>query len=168
MLTGGLLPFPRTGCVLYAKAILSYCSEIRQVRPPEGMGRLRRVAHGSDTVLLGRTWRTIAVARRRLSTSIDRLHTMDDTPVAERPVGPDTTRTLAAVEKHRLDIAIAARQFEIDLLWRRSQVFGAFTVVAFTGVGIAIDKSHPRLAAAIICFGLVSSFAWTLANRGSR
>ena len=32
MLTGGLLPFPRTGCVLYAKAILSYCSEIRQGR----------------------------------------------------------------------------------------------------------------------------------------
>jgi hypothetical protein len=30
MLTGGLLPFPRTGCVLYAKAILSYGSEIRQ------------------------------------------------------------------------------------------------------------------------------------------
>ena len=32
MLTGGLLPFPRTGCVLYAKAILSYCAEVRQVR----------------------------------------------------------------------------------------------------------------------------------------
>ena len=38
MQTGGLLPFPRTGCVLYAKAILSYCSEIRQVRP---LGRKR-------------------------------------------------------------------------------------------------------------------------------
>ena len=24
MLTGGLLPFPRTGCVLYARAILPY------------------------------------------------------------------------------------------------------------------------------------------------
>ena len=33
MLTGGLLPFPRTGCVLYAKAILSYGSEIRQALP---------------------------------------------------------------------------------------------------------------------------------------
>lgn len=32
MLTGGLLPFPRTGCVLYATAILSYCSERRQFR----------------------------------------------------------------------------------------------------------------------------------------
>src|SRR5579864_5351923 len=31
MLKGGLLPFPRTGCVLYAKAILSCCSGIRQV-----------------------------------------------------------------------------------------------------------------------------------------
>jgi hypothetical protein len=35
MLTGGLLPFPRTGCVLYAKATLSYCAEIRQVRTRE-------------------------------------------------------------------------------------------------------------------------------------
>src|SRR5437773_12537668 len=34
MLKGGLLPFPRTGRVLYAKAILSYCTGIRQVRPP--------------------------------------------------------------------------------------------------------------------------------------
>ena len=31
MLTGGLLPFPRTGCVLYAKEILSCCCEIRHV-----------------------------------------------------------------------------------------------------------------------------------------
>ena len=38
MLTGGLLPFPRTGCVLYAKAILSYGFEIRQIRP---LGRKR-------------------------------------------------------------------------------------------------------------------------------
>lgn len=30
MLKGGLLPFPRTGSVLYAKAILAHCSEIRQ------------------------------------------------------------------------------------------------------------------------------------------
>ena len=33
MLKGGLLPFPRTGCVLYAKAILSYDAGIRQVPP---------------------------------------------------------------------------------------------------------------------------------------
>src|SRR5688500_14611316 len=32
MLTGGLLPFPRTGCVLYAKAILSYCSLLTYCR----------------------------------------------------------------------------------------------------------------------------------------
>ena len=39
MLAGGLLPFPRTGCVLYAKAILSYGSEIRQA-PSRGKGIL--------------------------------------------------------------------------------------------------------------------------------
>ena len=37
MLTGGLLPFPRTGCALYAKAILSYGSEIRQALPDRRM-----------------------------------------------------------------------------------------------------------------------------------
>ena len=45
MQTGGLLPFPRTGCVLYAKAILSYCSEIRQVRP---RGRKRALFEPRD------------------------------------------------------------------------------------------------------------------------
>jgi hypothetical protein len=40
MLSGGLLPFPRTGCVLYAKAIVSYCPEIRQV----AQQRLSRLA----------------------------------------------------------------------------------------------------------------------------
>jgi hypothetical protein len=30
MQTGGLLPFPRTGCVLYAKAILSDRGEMSQ------------------------------------------------------------------------------------------------------------------------------------------
>jgi len=77
MLTGGLLPFPRTGCVLYANAILSYCFEIRRVRPREGMGRLRRVAR-QRYCTFGRTWWTIAVAWPRLSTSIGRLQTMDD------------------------------------------------------------------------------------------
>jgi hypothetical protein len=43
-LKGGLLPFPRAGRVLYAKAILSFSSETRQIRPRKGMGRLRRVA----------------------------------------------------------------------------------------------------------------------------
>ena len=36
MLKGGLLPFPRTGCVLYAKAILSQRSEIRSFFQPDG------------------------------------------------------------------------------------------------------------------------------------
>jgi len=50
MLTGGLLPFPRTGCVLYAKAILSHGSEIRQDSPREGMGWDDSAeSHGSDT-----------------------------------------------------------------------------------------------------------------------
>ena len=47
MLTGGLLPFPRTGCVLYAKAILSHGPEIRQAHR-YGLGRVPgRYLHGT-------------------------------------------------------------------------------------------------------------------------
>ena len=42
MLTGGLLPFPRTGCVLYAKAILPYGFEMRQVRRASYFGLSRK------------------------------------------------------------------------------------------------------------------------------
>jgi hypothetical protein len=49
MLTGGLLPFPRTGCVLYAKAILSQCSRFAKSAPDDCAE-----SHGRDTVLLGR------------------------------------------------------------------------------------------------------------------
>jgi hypothetical protein len=41
LLKGGLLPFPRTGCVLYARQSYHIAPKIR---PREGMGRLRRVA----------------------------------------------------------------------------------------------------------------------------
>ncbi len=53
MLTGGLLPFPRTGCVLYAKAILSYCSQILQVRPRGGMGTVIGQAHEISVEVAG-------------------------------------------------------------------------------------------------------------------
>jgi hypothetical protein len=67
MVTGGLLPFPRTGCVLYAKAIVSYGSEVRQVRPRDGLARqtdsttgagFRRLRHPKSSVAT-----TIAPAR---------------------------------------------------------------------------------------------------------
>ena len=43
MLTGGFLPFPRTGCVPYAKAILSCGSEIRQTLSARRDGTTRLI-----------------------------------------------------------------------------------------------------------------------------
>lgn len=45
MLTGGLLPFPRTGCVLYAEVIVACCQQIRQLRP-HGNQELRTTGVG--------------------------------------------------------------------------------------------------------------------------
>ena len=69
MLAGGLLPFPRTGCVLCARVILSYCVKIRQALSTRRMEQLRRRT-AIDAVLLAGTWRSIALVLTRLSTSL--------------------------------------------------------------------------------------------------
>jgi hypothetical protein len=46
MLTGGLLPFPRTGGVPYAKPILSYGSEIPKAAGVKGWEHLLGVGTG--------------------------------------------------------------------------------------------------------------------------
>lgn len=69
--------------------------------------------------------------------------------------------------KHRLQVTLETRQFEIDLLWRRALFFWGFIVSAFGAFAWTYDK-HPRLAIAVSCFGLVCSCVWTFANRGSR
>jgi hypothetical protein len=67
----------------------------------------------------------------------------------------------------RLDCAIEARQFEIDLFWRRSIFFWGFISAAFVAVAASYG-GHPYLAIALTCFGLICSLCWTLLNRGSK
>src|SRR4051812_11562139 len=67
----------------------------------------------------------------------------------------------------REDTALAARALELDLFWRRALFFWGFIASAFVGLATTYSH-HPWLGIAISCFGLVCSFCWTLANRGSK
>jgi hypothetical protein len=69
-------------------------------------------------------------------------------------------------ESRRFDAAFRNRQFEIDLFWKRSLFFWGFIAAAFVAVSALKDK--PTLDLLVSGFGLVCSFAWTLANRGSK
>ena len=64
-------------------------------------------------------------------------------------------------------VAVATRNFEIELFWKRATFFWAFITSAFIGFA-ALKKDNPGYALVIADFGLVCSFAWTLANRGSK
>lgn len=68
---------------------------------------------------------------------------------------------------HALDI----RKFEIDLYWRRASYFWTFIGAALAGyVAIQASNSLTKTALSVLlsCLGLVFSFAWLLANRGSK
>ncbi len=70
-------------------------------------------------------------------------------------------------EQKMYDVALATRNFEIELFWKRSVFFWGFIASAFIGYATAI-KNSPSLALLIACFGLVCSVAWSLVNRGSK
>jgi hypothetical protein len=65
------------------------------------------------------------------------------------------------------DVAVATRQFEIDLYWRRALFFWGFIAAAFVAFGTLEGKS-PALSLLVSGFGMVCSLAWSLANRGSK
>lgn len=67
----------------------------------------------------------------------------------------------------RYDVALATRNFEIELFWKRSLFFWGFIASAFIGYATLI-KTNSSLAIVIACFGFICSFAWTLVNRGSK
>jgi len=65
------------------------------------------------------------------------------------------------------DVALATRNFEIELFWKRSLFFWGFIASAFVGYA-TLEQAKSPLAIAIACFGFICSFAWTLVNRGSK
>lgn len=70
-------------------------------------------------------------------------------------------------KKERFRIILDNRKLEIELFWKRSLFFWGF--IASTFVGFAtLYKENIGLSLIISCFGMVCSYAWTMANRGSK
>lgn len=67
----------------------------------------------------------------------------------------------------RFEAALATRQFEIDLFWKRSLFFWGFIATALVALG-TLQGKYPALSLLVSGFGMVCSLAWTLANRGSK
>jgi len=70
-------------------------------------------------------------------------------------------------DKLRYDAATRAREFEIELFWKRSLFFWGFQAAAFVALATTHGKS-PGLAVAVASFGAMCAWVWTLANRGSK
>jgi len=70
-----------------------------------------------------------------------------------------------------LAYALDIRKFEIELYWKRATYFWAFIASAFAGYALTYRKStdnDPWLSLLFSALGFVFSFAWYLANRGSK
>lgn len=77
-------------------------------------------------------------------------------------------------QKSALERALDIRKFEIQLYWERAKYFWAFIAAALAGYG-AIQASSSisisdktDLSVYISCLGIVFSFGWYCANRGSK
>jgi len=79
-------------------------------------------------------------------------------------------------DKERLNKAFTQasdiRKFEIELYWKRATYFWALIAVSFAGYFaiLAADKIENKffLSLIVACIGLVFTFAWYLANKGSK
>jgi len=65
------------------------------------------------------------------------------------------------------DTAHQNRLFEVELFWKRALFFWGFVASTFIAY-VTISKTSQSIALVIACFGLVCSFVWSLANRGSK
>ena len=72
-----------------------------------------------------------------------------------------------AKQKKAYEVAVDTRKFEIGLVWSRSLVFWGFIASAFAAYAL-LRKYGSDLSVIVACFGATCSFAWTLANRGSK
>lgn len=71
------------------------------------------------------------------------------------------------LKKRRLEMALQLRNFEIELFWKRFNYFWLISAAALVGYASVKERSD-KVLMLIACFGLVSSFSWTLLNIGSK
>lgn len=70
-----------------------------------------------------------------------------------------------------LEHALGTRKFEIELYWKRASYFWTFigaSLAGFIAVQASNSASKEHLSVLLSCLGLVFSFSWLLANRGSK
>jgi hypothetical protein len=86
-----------------------------------------------------------------------------------QPTNQNQTNFQQALEK-----ALEIRKFEIDLYWKRTTYFWAFIAIAYAGYfalyaadKISFAEKHEALLL-LASIGMIFSFAWFLANKGSK
>lgn len=82
----------------------------------------------------------------------------------------DVSQASDSQKVEMLKYAAETRRFEIERFWQRSLFFWGFIASAFIAYFALASSRRPEplLLLLIACFGTVSSFAWTLLNRGSK
>jgi len=75
--------------------------------------------------------------------------------------------TKAKKKDRRYEVSLRTRDFEIELFWKRSYFFWLFVAACFAAYASLGDK-QPVLAIVVANVGMVTSFGWSLANRGSK
>ncbi len=66
-----------------------------------------------------------------------------------------------------MEIALQMRNMEIELFWKRFNQFWLISAAALAGYVAVRDRGN-NILLLIACFGMVSSFAWTLLNVGAK
>jgi len=71
-----------------------------------------------------------------------------------------------------VDSAIATRNFEIELYWKRATYFWTFIAAAFAGYFALLARSNPHgpdfPAFVVSCIGIFLNLSWFLVNKGSK
>jgi len=70
-------------------------------------------------------------------------------------------------DREKLERALQLRNFEIELSWRRFNYFWLISAAALVGY-VSVTERTDSILLLVACFGLVSSFSWTLLNIGSK
>ena len=76
-----------------------------------------------------------------------------------------------SIHAKALELALDTRKFEIELYWKRASYFWTFIGASLAGyIAIQASASANKTHSSILlsCAGLTFSFAWLLANRGSK
>ncbi|MCK7591451.1 hypothetical protein M0G43_12765 [Subsaxibacter sp. CAU 1640] len=66
----------------------------------------------------------------------------------------------------------AAKNFEIELYWKRANYFWAFQIASFAGyfsiIGSNAYTTNPEVLYFVVCIGFITSIAWVFTNKGSK